>query len=277
MGSTENQVTTKLNEELEKITNTPGIRVSYQNVYHREATATLWKEAKEKATDKTGHTNNNLKHQWAPAALTIFIPDYKHAKSVRKTLYTNFGQNVEDDHGNKDAYPTWPGGAQMKFVPLADRKMSAANKEKISTRLRMHTSMKGNQVTLPNLIKDPDMTMDCLEGKMVGEAILQIMTKDKKNPLFRHFKKDWHRDIDEKSFSLVAHSVFEKEARQCAYTLKNYMIDKYGESMLDAFTNGTAGLNNPHDTYDNDSSDFGFDMEDDNEDKLFTTQYKSRI
>lgn len=156
----------------------------------------------------------------------------------------------------------------MKFVPLADRNMSTANKQKISTRLRMHTTMKGNQVIFPTAIKDPDMTLECLEGKTVGEAVLQIMTKDKKNPLFRHFKKDWHRDIAEKSFSLVAHSVFEKEARQCAYTLKNYMINKYGDSILAAFTNGTAGLNNPHDTYDDDSSDFEFDIEDDKEDKF---------
>ena len=104
-------------------------------MYHREATAALLKEAKEKAKVKTGHTNNNLKHQWAPAALTIFIPDCKYAKSVQKTLYEKFGQNVEDDHGNKDTYPTWPGGAQMKCVPLADCNMSATNKEKISTRL----------------------------------------------------------------------------------------------------------------------------------------------
>ena len=27
--------------------------------------------------------------------------------------------NVEDEHGNKDLYPTWP-GAPLKFVLLAD-------------------------------------------------------------------------------------------------------------------------------------------------------------
>ena len=82
----------------------------------------------------------------------------------------------------------------MKFVPLADCNMSAANKKKISTRQRIHTIMKGNQITSPTLIEDPEMTLECLEGKTVGKVILQIMTKDKgqRNPLFWHFKKDWH-------------------------------------------------------------------------------------
>ena len=70
----------KNQQRIKKITNTPGIRVSYQNVYHQEPTAALWKEAKDKATDKTGHTNNLLKHQWTPEALTIFIPDYTYTK-----------------------------------------------------------------------------------------------------------------------------------------------------------------------------------------------------
>ena len=113
----------------------------------------------------------------------------------------------------------------------------------------MHTIMKGKQVTFTTSIKDPDMTLECLEGKTVGEAILQITTKDKKNLPFWHFKKDWHRVIKEQSFSLVAHAAFEKEAQQCAYTLKNYLIEKYGEGILDAFKSGLSGLNNAYDIY----------------------------
>ena len=130
--------------------------------------------------------------------------------------------------------------------------------------------MKGNQITSPTLIEDPEMTLECLEGKTVGKVILQIMTKDKgqRNPLFWHFKKDWHWNIEDQSFSLVAHSALEKEARQCAYTLKNYLIEKYGEGILDAFKSGLSGLNNPYDTYEDDDLELDFDMEDDNEDKF---------
>ena len=48
-------------------------------------------------------------------------------KQARNTLYKKYGRNVEDEFGNKDAYPTWPGGAQMKFVPHAENNMSAKN------------------------------------------------------------------------------------------------------------------------------------------------------
>ena len=67
------------------------------------------------------------------------------------------------------------------------------------------------------------------------------MTKDKHNPLFCHFKKDWHRDFMETSFSLVAHAAFEEEAK-----LKNYLIEKYGKGILEVFTNGMTGLHNPY-------------------------------
>ena len=72
----------------------------------------------------------------------------------------------------------------MKFVPMADRNMSKDNVDKIGNRIKMHTAMKGNQVTFDTNIKDPDMTLECLKGQTIGEAVLGIMTPDKKNPLF---------------------------------------------------------------------------------------------
>ena len=100
-------------------------------------------------------------------------------KPARKILYEKFGQNVTDSYGNEDAYPTWPGGTQMKFVPMADRNMSKDNVEEIGNQIKMHTVMKGNQVTFDTNIKDPDMTLECLKGQMIGEATFGIMTLDK--------------------------------------------------------------------------------------------------
>ena len=51
----------------------------------------------------------------------------------------------------------------------------------------MHTTMEGNAKVLRTTIKDPDMQLDYLKEKTLGEAILAIMTPDKTNPIFRHF------------------------------------------------------------------------------------------
>ena len=114
------------------------------------------------------------------------------------------------------------------------------------------------------------MTLECLQGQTIGEAVLGIMTLDNKNPLFRHFKQDWYRDITRKTYSLVAHKAFEKQASQCALTLVNVLVDKYGDGVLEAFTTGMRGLNNPHKTYSTaaEDSDFEIDLESDDVDKF---------
>ena len=87
----------------------------------------------------------------------------------------------------------------MKFVPMADRNMSVAQ---IGNRIKMHTVLKGNQVTFETGVKDPGMKLDCLKEKTIGNVILEIMTPDKKNPLFQHFKHDWYHDINIILYSL---------------------------------------------------------------------------
>ena len=270
MGSTEGQVVTRINAELETVTGIKGIKASWQNVWQKDVTPSLWKEAKKKATDQSGVINNSVKHQWSPSALVIFVTRREDLKPARKVLYEKFGRNVTDSYGNQDAYPTWPSGAQMKFVPMADRNMSKDNVTKIGNRIKMHTTMKGNQVTFETNIKDPDMTLECLKGQTVGEAILGIMTPDNKNPLFRHFKHDWYRDIYKTTYSLVAHKAFEEQANQCAMTLANVLNDTYGDEVLKAFSTGMRGLNNPHKTYSKDAedSDFEIDLESDDVDKF---------
>ena len=123
MGSTDRQVITKINSEVEEVTGIKGIKASWQNIWQQEVTPNLWKEAKKKATNKSGVVNNSLKHKWSPSALIIFVERREDLKPARKVLYEKFGQNVTDSYGNEDAYPTWPGSAQMKFVPMADRNM----------------------------------------------------------------------------------------------------------------------------------------------------------
>ena len=144
MGSTEGQIVTKINAKLEELTGIKGIQASWQNIWQKEVTPNLWKEAKKKATDNSGTVNNSIKHKWSPSALSIFVTRREDLKPARKVLYEKFGRNITDSYGNEDAYPTWPGGAQMKFVPMADRNMSKDNVDKIGNRIKMHTSMKGN-------------------------------------------------------------------------------------------------------------------------------------
>ena len=153
----------------------------------------------------------------------IFVPNRSDVGKARKKLYDSFGASVEDDHGNKDAYPVWPGGAQMKFVPCAENRMSDSNKTKIGRRLIMHTTMKGNAKVLRTTVTDPDMRLECLKEKTLGETILAIMTPDKTNPIFRHFQEDWRRHVSQrKSYFLVTHSFFLNDAEKAVATLKMY-------------------------------------------------------
>ena len=267
MGSTEKQDLRKINEELENITKVKGTTCSYQYLYHRNVTPALWRQASQQADLGGGAIDLKKKHRWAPAAAQFFVPNREDVVKVRKILYDKYGKNVTDEHGNKDAYPTWPGGAQMKFVPHAENNMSDSNKEKIGKRLQVHTMMKGGAITFKTDIKDPNMEMDCLKGKSLGEAILGIMTKDKKNPVFRHFQKDWTIDIHDNRYSLVSHTAFEKDAAHCIETLKNLLVDEYGEAILDGFHERTRGLNNPYSTYGSSTADTFIFEEDEKDDK----------
>lgn len=189
MGSTEKQDICEINKELEKITGFKGIRVSYENIYFQKVTQRLWKEAVNCSKDFNPPEKNRVKHQWAPAGLMVFVTKKEHVGPARKSLYEMYGKNVIDKHGNTDAYPTWPGGAQMKFVPQLEKNLSESNKQKISKRLEMHTTMKGNSNVIQMDIKDPNMKIACLNGKSIGEVILDIMMPDKKIPFSDTFRK----------------------------------------------------------------------------------------
>ena len=188
-------------------------------------------------------------------------------KQARKILYQKYGRNVEDQFGNKDAYPTWPGGAQMKFVPHTENNMSAKNREKIGERIKMHMLMKRNLEVYDLDISDPNMELECLEGITIGEAILKIMTKDNNNPVFRHFQHKWHPDPMIKEYRLTAHKVFKKEADACMDSLKNTLVDKCGKGVLRAFRSKFKGLNNPFPIYGEERDD-ELDLEDNSEDKF---------
>ena len=189
--------------------------------------------------------DNTLKHIYAPSGIQIYFPERTMVKQARKFLYQKYGRNVEDKFGNKDAYPTWSGGAQMKFVPHAENNMSATNREKIGERIKMHTVMKQNLVAYDLDIIDPDMKLECLEGLTIGEAILKIMTNNNKNLVFRHFQHKWHPDPMIKEYKLTAHKVFKTEADAYMESLKKTLVDKHGEGVLQAFKSKSRGLNNP--------------------------------
>ena len=97
---------------MEELTGVTGAQASFQNVYQRDISPTLWKEAEERAkVSLNPRETNRIKHSWAPAAIMVFVLNRRDVGTARKKLYEAFGTNVEDEHGNKDAYPVWPGGA----------------------------------------------------------------------------------------------------------------------------------------------------------------------
>ena len=55
---------------------------------------------------KDGKIGNTLKHIYAPSGIQILFPERTMVKQARKILYQKYRRNVEDEFGNKDAYPT---------------------------------------------------------------------------------------------------------------------------------------------------------------------------
>ena len=91
MGSTEKQDTTEINKELGNVTGFEGIRVSYENIYHKGVTPKLWKNAVNKSKDLSPPDKNRVKHQWAPAGLTVFVTQREDVGPARKKLYKMYG------------------------------------------------------------------------------------------------------------------------------------------------------------------------------------------
>ena len=116
-------------------------------------------------------------------------------------------------------------------------------------------------------ITDPNMELECLEGITIGEAILNIMTKDNKNPVFRHFQHKSHPDLMIKEYRLTAHKVFKTEADVCMDSLKNTLVDKYGKGVLQVFRSKFKGLNNLLPIYGEEEDD-KLDLEDYSKDKF---------
>ena len=68
----------------------------------------------------------------------------------------------------------------------------------------------------------------------------------------------------------MAHKAFEKQAHQCALTLINVLVVKYGDGVINTFESGMIGLNNHHKTYGDEAeeSDFEIDLEREDVDKF---------
>ena len=102
------------------------------------------------------------------------------------------------------------------------------------------------------------------------------MTPDKTNPIFRHFQEDWWPHLhQQKSYSLVTHSVFLSDTEEAVAMLKNVLVDKYGDEVLQECLDGTKGLNNNIPTYRMDpDEEFDLEIKDTKDDKFMTQQIK---
>ena len=61
---------------MEELTGVEEAQASFQNVYQRDISPTLWKEAEERAKVSLNPREvNRIKHAWALAAIMIFVPN----------------------------------------------------------------------------------------------------------------------------------------------------------------------------------------------------------
>jgi len=115
-GSSEDQDTKILNEELEKVTGIKGIEVSFQNFYQSGITNDFWdnanKRAKATGANESSRDFLRCKYAWAPSALAIFVPKIHMVGSARKIMIEKFGSLVEG------ANPQWPDRTRMRFLPI---------------------------------------------------------------------------------------------------------------------------------------------------------------
>ena len=158
-----------------------------------------WKHA-----ERTFRNNRDTaeRAKLSPTSYQILINKKKHIGKVMKYMYHHHGKL-----GDNGTWPSMPDGSKLRFTPNYTYLKDQKGRNAINRRMALHIQMKWSNQTLETSIRNPGLKLQCLEGKSIGQAILEheIEVDGQHEPYFRHFAKVWNRDPTVEKWEICVH------------------------------------------------------------------------
>lgn len=184
--------------------------------------------------EKTFKNNKDMaeKAKLSPTSFQVLVHKESDVGPVMKYLYQHYGKL-----GEKGTWPSMPDGSKMRYTPNFRYLKDQKGRNAINKRMALHIQMKWSNQTIESSIKNPGMKLDCLEGKSIGQAILEYEQEidGQSEPYFRHFSKVWNRDPTIEKWEICVHQHMYRAANEQYHKIIQDLATKHGDAIYDAF------------------------------------------
>ena len=216
-----------------------------------------WKHA-----ERTFKTNRDTaeRAKLSPTSYQILINKEEHVGKVMKFMYHHHGKL--GDHGT---WPSMPDGSKLRFTPNYKYLKDQKGRNAINRRMALHIQMKWSNQIIETSVKNPGIKLKCLEGKSIGQAILEheIEVDGQHEPYFRHFAKVWNRDPTVEKWEICVHQHMYHAAKAKYISIVQEMAKKYGDEIYEAFNDGKECLYGRGNAESEEEERITFDLDDD--------------
>ena len=131
-------------------------------------------------------------------------------------------------------YPRMPDGSRMRFVP-ASHFLDMTQRQTATDLMKLQIWYQSNTILAPIPISNPNQRFPTQENKTMNELILDLKSDEKdQEPFFRHIKKKWTRDYDERKYEVSIHTNVYPDAADVLRNLKEVLEREYGKEVADA-------------------------------------------
>ena len=256
VGATNKQYMDENMEQFQKQFPEIKIGINWQGIqFHR--VQEHWKHA-----ERMFRNNRDLteKAKLSPTSYQILINKEESIGKVMKYMYEHHGKL-----GKNGTWPSMPDGSKLRFTPNHKYLKDQKGRNAISRRMALHIQMKWSNQTLETSIKNPGLKLPCLEGKSIGQVILEqeIEVDGQNEPYFRHFSRVWNRDPTVERWELCVHQHMYHAAKAKCKTMIKEMAEKYGDELYDAFYDGRECAYRMHEEQDEEQITFELDDDED--------------
>ncbi len=262
VGSSERHVMTYNEKKFRELSGESDLWLHYDNVDLKNLRMGYWQQANAMASklNKKGPSNFfKIRAVHSPTAFGVYTTNLDVVNKLKSFLKKNFGKQ---DKATK-LWPRLPDGSRCLFVPAMNQwAKTEASKMIVRRRMDTHIRMKKALVRMPLPIINPEMTCRVLQGKTIGEAILEVkgeLAEDQ--DLFHAIELKWNKDPNVKEYEITCFQVFQTMAIKEASQIRDTLVAKYGNDIDHCFIY-TKSKNT------NDLEDvFGIPMDDDNDEE----------
>ncbi len=240
IGTSEHQVMDYNEIKLREETGESDLYLHHHNIDIKNLRKTYWMRANEKAKKATekmfGPQYFKARAHSAPTGWQIFTKEPMNVNKLKKELSRKYGKYITN--GDTKVWPTLPDGTETLFVPaMRGYANCQASRMGIMNRMDKHIDMKEAKCRADINIKSPDMTVPCLKGKTISQAILGLKCDDNgtQRPIFHSFERKWNRNEKIKEFQLCFFQTLQSKAVPMLPKLMEELVKTYGEEIKNCF------------------------------------------